>query len=181
MANGDLNLPDGLKLKGMDPQWLTNLWPMNELDSSIGSIITTLSIYAGLFAGALILAYVAKSFLPRVLNKIVSTLLILGAVGVAVSAGFAFATWSQPDAVSDHALGVEVAKTTQWLSTQHVSMDNAQTWNLLCFYYEAKNANCKGTSPIAISKGQKIQVHLEKNADGSFYLYDFKNKIPLNS
>lgn len=181
MTNDDLALPEGLQLDPIGPSWLTSVWPMTNLDSSIGSIISTLSIYAGLFFAALILAYFSKTFLPRFLNKFFSFAFLMASVAVVVSAGFAFTTWNQEKGIGDKAMGIEVTKTLAWLPTQNASMDSDSTWKLVCFYYDGKNKNCTGESPTAIVKGQKVQVHLEKSPNGKFYLYDFKNKIPLNA
>lgn len=179
MAAGDLTLPDGLQLTPVGPEWLTSLWPMNELDSSIGSIITTLGIYAGLLAGAFILMYLTKTFMPKILNKIFPFLCLAAAAGILASAYFSFATWNQPKGISDHAMGIQATKVTNWASTQNVSMDNKTVWQLLCFRYDDKNKHCTKETPAVYYKGNPVQVHLETNSNGTVYLYDFKNKVPL--
>lgn len=179
MAAGDLTLPEGLELKSIGPEWLTSLWPMNELDSSINSIIMTLGIYTGLLVAALVLMYLTKTFMPKILNKIFPFLFMVAAVGILASAYFSFATWNQPKGISDHAMGIQATKVINWASTQNVSMDNETVWKLLCFHYDDKNQYCTGAIPSVYYKGSPVQVHLETNSNGTVYLYDFKNKVPL--
>lgn len=179
MAAGDLTLPDGLKLTPLGPEWLTSQWPMKELDSSIESIITTLGIYAGLLAAAFILMYMTKTFMPKILNKIFPFLCLVAAAAILASAYFSFTTWNQPKGISDHAMGVQATKVTNWASTQNVSMDNETVWKLLCFHYDSKNKHCKGETPSVYYRGAPVQVHFEKHSNGTVYLYDFKNKVPL--
>jgi hypothetical protein len=180
MAGGDLTLPDGLELTPIGPEWLTSLWPMKELDSSIGSIILTLGIYAGLLVAALILMYLTKTFMPKVLNKLFPFAFVLASIGILASAYFSFATWNQPKGISDHAMGIQATKVLNWASAQNVNMDNANAWRLLCHQYDHKNTYCNPKdSPSVYYQAKPVQVHLEKKSNGTYELYDFKNKTPL--
>lgn len=179
MAAGDLILPDGLDLKPVGPEWLTSLWPMTDLDSSIGSIIATLGIYVGLLTAAFILMYLTKTFMPKILNKVFPFLFMVAAAGIVASAYFSFATWTQEKGISDYAMGIEATKVSNWALTQNVSMDNETVWKLLCFHYDGKNKYCSGATPTVYYQGTPVQVHLETNNNGTVYLYDFKNKVPL--
>lgn len=180
MADNTLFLPDGLELEQIEPKWLTGLWPMTEMDSSIGSIIMTLAIYLVILIAAIFLSYVAKATFPKILNKLVSLAFIGVALAAIASGALAFATWSAEAPIGNKAMGTQVAKVTQWMSPQGVSADNRQTWNLVCHYYDQKNSNCdEDNVPTVMYKGQKREVHLEKNNDGSVYLYIFADKVPL--
>ena len=180
MADNTLFLPDGLELEQIEPKWLTGLWPMTSMDSSIGSIILTLSIYLVILVAAIFLSYVAKATLPKILNKLVSLCFIAVALGALASGALAFTTWGTETPIGDKAMGTQVTKVTQWMSPQGVSADNRQAWNLVCHYYDQKNENCNEDNvPTVMYKGQKKEVHLEKNDDGSIYLYLFKDKVPL--
>lgn len=180
MADNTLFLPDGLELKQIEPTWLTGLWPMTSMDSSIGSIIMTLAIYLMILVAAIFLSYVAKATLPKILNKLVSLCFIAVALASLASGALAFATWNAEAPIGDKAMGVQVSKVTQWMSPQGVTADNRQTWNLVCHYYDQKNDNCdEDNVPTVMYKGKQEEVHLEKNEDGSIYLYIFEDKVPL--
>lgn len=180
MADNTLFLPDGLELKQIEPTWLTGLWPMTSMDSSIGSVIMTLGIYFLIMVAAIFLSYVAKATFPKILNKLVSLCFIVVALASLASGALAFTTWAGEAPIGDKAMGTQVSKVSQWMSGQGVSADNRQTWNLVCHYYDQKNDNChEDNVPTVIYKGQKREVHLEKNNDGSVYLYIFADKVPL--
>lgn len=178
-SNDILILPDGLELTPMEPTWLTTLWPMNEMTSSIGSVIMTIGIYLLIAVTAFVIAYFAKTFLPNFLKKFVPFLFVVTAIAALVSASLAFVTWSKDDGIDKKAIAVQVSRVATWLPTQGVSADNAETWNLVCFFYDGKNEYCTGAAPKVQYKGGTVKVHLEKNADGTIYLYKYADKVPL--
>ncbi|MBC9705795.1 MAG: hypothetical protein H9W81_12660 [Enterococcus sp.] len=178
--NNTLFLPDGLELEQIEPKWLTGLWPMTSMDSSIGSIIMTLGIYLVIAIAAVFLSYVVKATFPKILNRIVSLGLIAVTLAALASGALAFTTWAGKSPIGDEAMGTQVTKVTRWMAGQGVSADNRQAWNLVCHYYDQKNDNCdEDNVPVVVYRGQKEKVHLEKNNDGSVYLYVFADKVPL--
>lgn len=180
MAGNVLYLPDGLTLEQIEPTWLTSLWPMTNLDSSLGSIIMTLGIYVLIFFVAVFMAFVAKATFHRYFKKLGSLAFIVLGLGSLASGALAFTMWNAEDSISNKEMGVQVAKVSQWMGSQGVSADNRQTWDLVCHFYDHKNENCDDNNvPVVMYKGQKKEVHLEKNNDGSIYLYVFADRVPL--
>lgn len=174
-----LYMPDGLPLEPMDPVWFSELWPMNLLDSTIGSVIMVSGLFILLAAVFFGLAYVAKTFLPNWLKGFAKLVFILAGAASIAGAGMSGMSWSQDDNLSDKALGVQVTRTTDWLKTKNVSADNRAVWDLVCLYYDDRNKNCREQNATVYYKGQPEKVRLEKQTDGAVVLYDFENLVPL--
>lgn len=172
-------LPEGLPLEPIDPQWLSTRWPMDGLTTTIGSVILTITIFLLLAAGCFLLAFVCKTFLHKYLKGLFKVAFILAGAGMVAGAALAGYSWSQPNNVSDHSMGVQVTRTTDWLKTQGVSADNRAVWDLVCFYYDDRNKNCTESHPKVYYKGQSEKVRLEKQTDGTVVLYDYENLKPL--
>lgn len=179
MDDNKLYLPDGLPLKPMAPEWLTTSWPMSGLESNIASVITIAVIFILLAIAAFFAAFVAKTFLPNWMKSISKVLLITVGAGCIAGAGYTGVAWKQDNSITDHAMGVQVQKTTDWLKTKGASADNRAVWNLVCFYYDDRNSNCDGSHATVYYKGGPNKVRLEKQTDGSIAIYDYENLVPL--
>ncbi len=177
--NTNFYLPDGLPLEPIDPQWLSTNWPMDGLTSSISSVIIVGAIFLGLAVVCFLLALACKTFLPNWLKSFGKLVFILAGAGSIAAAGLSGFSWSQPNNISDHSMGVEVTRTTDWLRSQNVSADNRAVWDLICFYYDDRNKNCQENHPQVYYKGNPEKVRLEKQKDGTVILYDYENLSPL--
>lgn len=174
-----LYMPQGLPVNPVDPLWLSTSWPMSTLESSIASVISVMGIFAGIAIVAFILAVVAKTFLPKVLNRIVQfSLIAVAALGLA-GAGLSLVSWNADNNISDHAMGVQVAKLMDWASVRGVTMDLQSAWDLTCGLYEEKNENCRDTHPTVQYQGESKEVRLERMPEGNVVLYDFEELIPF--
>lgn len=173
-------LPEGLPLNPVEPEWLSTAWPMNLLTTSIGSVVLVMAIFLGLAALSFLIAYLSKTFLKnRFLKGLGKFTFIITGVGLLAAIGISFMSWSQPASVSDAAMGVQVTRTTDWLKSQSVSADNQAVWDLVCFYYDDKNSNCREQTATVYYRGNPEKVRLEQQPDGNIILLDYENRAPL--
>lgn len=179
MDENKLYMPQGLPVNPIGPEWVGDLWPLSILDSSIGSVIMVIGICLGIAVAAFILSFIAKTFLPKVLNKMGQYLLILVGLAGLVGIGFTFMSWSAEDSISDVPLGQQVTRVIDWSNTKGVTMDLQSGWDLVCGYYDEKNSHCRDTHPTVQYKGVSKEVRLERVSEGNVVLYDFEELIPF--
>lgn len=173
-------LPDGLAVNRLGPEWLRNFWPYNSLDSSLQSLMGTLAILVGLFAAALIIAFIARAF-PRFLNVLVPLIGVSVAAVIGLTAFFTVQSWQSPQAISDATMTQATTTTSKWLVSKGADADNRQVWDLVCEYYNHKNHYCnEEVKPAVRWKGEMRTVKLVKMDNGTYELIDTKNQVPLD-
>lgn len=179
MDENKFYMPRGLPVNPVEPEWFSTTWPMNTLDSSIGGVITVLAIFLGISVVAFIFSYIAKTFLPKILNKMAQIAFILVAMVGLAGAGLSLMSWTADENISDKAMGQQVTRVIDWTTTKGVTMDLRSGWDLVCGYYEEKNSNCREAHPTVQYQGQTKEVRLERMAEGNVVLYDFEELTPF--
>lgn len=178
--NSDFYLPKGLPLEATTPEWLWEIYPFKNLDSSMGSLITMILIGVALAIASFGLSLLAKAFLPRVLKFIGKAFFVLLSLSLVAGVVTGVMAWNAENNISDETLGKQVTRTSEWMKTQNVNADNRTIWDLVCFKYDNKNENCRdGAHATVTYKGQKKKVRLETQDDNSVILWDYEKSMPL--
>lgn len=185
MSNGFF-LEDGLPVTPPSlryPDWIDyfyDFWPLNNLDSSAGSVLTFCLIIVGIAAAGFFLGILAKSYIKNWFGRVVQYIFI----GISLFALFLGSTgvmlWTSTEAISDHDMGVAVTKTKNYLSSINVKATDRDAWDLVCGYYDDKNPNCRDTKPKLGVKNTAYKVVLQKGADGQVYVYDYTSGVDLS-
>lgn len=178
--NNQLFLPDGLPVTASEPEWLSEAWPMSMLDSSIGSLIVVILIFAGLSAVFFLISLLSKAFLPHTLKGLVRAVFLLLGVGSLVASVLTVMSWNREHSIGDYDMGVQVLKVSEWLDTKGVQVDNRTAWDLVCEFYDEKNSHCRDQRVTVEYKKQREHVNLQRVPDGgNVALYDYEELVPL--
>lgn len=177
-ADNDLALPDGLDLAPMEPDFLNNIWPINIMDSSMGSLLTVGTIFLGALLVAIVLGVIGRG-MPRIRGAIFSTLFFGLALAIAGTGFLTIKHWNAPNSVSEASLGQINSKTHNWLLANKINATQRQSLDLVCEYYEAKSSFCTGAQPKAKMGGGEREIKMNKGNNGYMVLIDSKNQIPL--
>lgn len=174
----DIVLPDGLGLSPVEPDFLNNIWPINSMDSSMGSLLTVGTVFLVALIVALILGIIGRG-MPRIRGGIFSTLFFGLALAIAASGFITIKHWNSPNSVSEASLAEVNVKTYNWLLANKISVTQRESLDLVCDYYEAKSTFCTGVQPKAKFGGGERQIKMNKGNNGYMVLIDSKNQIPL--
>lgn len=177
-VENDIALPDGVDLAPMEPDFLNQIWPINIMDSSMGSLLTVGTIFLGALIAAIVLGVIGRG-MPRIRGAIFSTLFFGLALAIAGTGFLTIKHWNAPNSVSEAALAEVNIKTHNWLLANKVNVTQRQSLDLVCDYYEAKSSFCTGTQPKAKLGGGEREVKMHKGNNGYMVLIDSKNQIPL--
>lgn len=177
-ADKDITLPDGIDLAPMQPDFLNNIWPINIMDSSMGSLLTVGTIFVGALIAAIVLGVIGRG-MPRIRGAFFSTLFFGLALAIGATGFLTIKHWNAPNSISEAALADVNVKTYNWLLANKINVTQRQSLDLVCEYYEAKSSFCTGAQPVAKLGGGERQIKMNKGNNGFMVLIDSKNQIPL--
>jgi hypothetical protein len=177
-ANNDIVLPDGLGLTPLEPDFLNQIWPINSMDSSMGSLLTVGTIFVVALIVAVVLGVIGRG-MPKVKGALFSTLFFGLALAIAGTGFLTIKHWNAPNSVSESSLADINTETYNWLQANGVKVTTRESLDLVCDYYEAKSSFCTGAQPKAKLGGGERQIKMNKGNNGYMVLIDSKNQIPL--
>ena len=177
-ADKDITLPDGLGLSPVAPDFLNNIWPINTMDSSMGSLLTVGTVFVVAIIVCIVLGVIGRG-MPRVRGAIFSTLFFGLALAIGGAGFITIKHWNEPNSVSEASIADVNTKTYNWLLANKIDVSQRQSLDLVCDYYEAKSSFCTGAQPKAKLGGGERQIKMNKGNNGYMVLIDSKNQIPL--
>lgn len=174
----DIVLPDGLKLTPLEPDFLNSIWPINTMDSSMGSLLTVGTIFVVATLVAVALGVICRG-MPKVRGALFSTFFFALALAIGGAGFLSIKHWHADNSVAENSLAEVNNETYNWLQANGVRLTTRDSLDLVCDYYEAKSSFCTGAQPKGKIGGSERQIKMNKGNNGYMVLIDSKNQIPL--